>query len=53
MLYSTPCTSHRRAVFVNGGAVTILMLGTNLWEHRKAVAAERALQKRVKARKAE
>ncbi|KAL4426671.1 hypothetical protein ABPG77_004727 [Micractinium sp. CCAP 211/92] len=40
-------------IFVNGGAVTILMLGTNLWEHRKAVAAERALQKRVKARKAE
>ena len=31
----------------------MLFLGTRLWDHRKAVAAEAALQKRVKARKAQ
>ncbi|PSC76100.1 E3 ubiquitin-ligase ARI4 [Micractinium conductrix] len=40
-------------ICVNGGLVTMLFLGTRLWDHRKAVAAEAALQKRVKARKAQ
>jgi len=33
--------------------VTMLFLVTKLWEHRKALAAEKALQKKVKARKAQ
>lgn len=40
-------------VCVNGGLVTMLMLGTKMHEHRRALAAERALHKKVKARKAQ
>lgn len=38
---------------MNGSIVVLLFLGTKLWEHRKALQAERLLQKRYKARKAE
>lgn len=38
-------------VCVNGSAVTMLMLGTRLHEHRKALAAERALHRKIKAKK--
>jgi hypothetical protein len=48
-----PCTHCTHAVFVNGGLVLSLFLGTMLWEHRSALQAERLLQKKVKAKKGE
>lgn len=51
------CTRRARpahpAVAVNGGLVTTLLLGTKLWEHRRAVRAEQQALGATKARKAQ
>lgn len=41
------------AVFVNGGMISTLFLGTKLYEHRRALKAERQLQRKVKVKKDE
>lgn len=48
-----PAPPASAAVFVNGGLIVSLVLGTKLWEHKRAVRAEQQALSSTKARKAE